>query len=135
MGSFVVYMARAVTALLSGSFPTLETTDFLQDREAAGRSVAVITKAIVALAIGRDDTFIRAGASLDLGEGDLQTGQRMFFVFVLLSVVPGLVLKSCRVTEVTERILGDGGRCSLRLKVNRQVGRLFLGELGECRFV
>lgn len=94
MGGFIVCVGGAVTALLSSTFPTLKTTDLLQDREAAGRSLADITKATVAMAAGRDNT-VWAGALLDLSKGDLQTGQRVFSVFVLLSVVPGLVLQSC----------------------------------------
>lgn len=42
----------AVAVLLSRSFPTLEPTDFLQDREVAGGPVADLTKAAIALAAG-----------------------------------------------------------------------------------
>lgn len=49
---FIVCIGGAVTVLLSGSFPTLEPTDFLQDREAAGGPVADLTKATGALAAG-----------------------------------------------------------------------------------
>lgn len=93
MGGFTVCVGGAVTALLSGTFPTLETTDLLQDRQAAGRSLPSITRATVAMATGRDNA-VRAGTLLDLGEGDLQTGQRVFLVFDRLSVVPVLVLQS-----------------------------------------
>lgn len=88
-------MGCAVTALLSGTFPAFKATDFLQDRETAGGALDVIAKATTATAIGGGDTLIRAGASLDLGKGDLQTSQWVFSVFVLLSVVPVLVLGSC----------------------------------------
>ncbi len=90
----VGFAGGAVTALLSGAFLMLKTTDLLQDREAAGRSLAVITKDTVAMATGGDNT-VGAGASLDLGEGDLQTGQWVFSIFVPLSVVPVLVLQNC----------------------------------------
>lgn len=94
MVGFVVCLGGAVTALLSGAFLMLKTTDLLQDREAAGRSLAAITKDTVAMATGGDDA-VGAGASLDLCEGDLQTGQWVFSVFVPLSVVPVLVLQNC----------------------------------------
>lgn len=95
MGGFVVCVACAMTTLLSGTFPALETTDFLQDREASGWPLAAIGKATVtAMATGGDDT-VRAGTLLDFGKGDLQTGQWVFSVFVPLSVVPVLVLQSC----------------------------------------
>lgn len=93
-----------MTALLPGAFPTLKATDLLQDREAAYRSLAAIANAAVAMATCRDDT-VGARASLDLSKGDLQTGQWVFSVFVLLSVVP--------VTEVTGKRggAGEGRRC------------------------
>lgn len=47
---FIVCIGGAV--LLSGSFPTLEPTDFLQDGEVARGPVADFTKATVALAAG-----------------------------------------------------------------------------------
>lgn len=81
MGGFALCVGGAVTALLSSAFMALETADLLQDREAAGWSLATITQAAVAMATGRDNT-IGAGASLDLSEGDLQTGQWVFPVFV-----------------------------------------------------
>lgn len=92
MGGFVLCVGGAVTALLCGA--TLEAADLLQDREAAVRSLAAITLATIAMATGGGNT-VGAGASLDLGKGDLQTGQWMFSVFVMLSVVPVLVLQSC----------------------------------------
>lgn len=49
---FIVCIGGAVTVLLSRSFPTLEPTDFLQDREAAGGPLADFTKATIALAPG-----------------------------------------------------------------------------------
>lgn len=91
---FIVCTGGAVTVLLSGSFPTLEPTDFLQDREAAGGPVADFTKATVSLAALADDA-VRCGASLHLCKSNLQTGQRVFPVLVLLSLVPLLVLHSC----------------------------------------
>lgn len=91
LGSFILCIGGAVTALLSGTFPTLETTDLLQDRKAAGRSLVDITKAAAAVAALRDNT-VGAGGLLDLCEGDLQTGQRVFSVYVLFSVVPVLVV-------------------------------------------
>lgn len=94
MGGFVVCVGGAVTALLSTAFPTLKMTDLLQDRETVSRSLAAITKATVAMATGRHKT-VRAGASLDLCEGNLQTGQWVFSVFVPLSVVLVLILQSC----------------------------------------
>lgn len=115
----------AVTALLSGTFPTLETTDLLQDRQAAGWSLSAINTATVAMVTGRDNT-VGAGTLLDLSEGDLQTGQRVFLVLDRLSVVPLLVLQSCWITEVTGRRLGGGGRRSLRLRLGRQVGGWYL---------
>lgn len=92
MGGFVLCVGGAVTALLCGA--TLEAADLLQDREAAVRSLAAITLATITMATGGGNTA-GAGASLDLGKGDLQTGQWMFSVFVMLSVVPVLVLQSC----------------------------------------
>lgn len=93
MGRFAVDVGGALTALLSGAFPTFETTDLLQDREATGRSLAAITRATVAMAARRGDT-VGARALLDFGKGDLQAGQWVFSVFVPLSVVTVLVLKS-----------------------------------------
>lgn len=49
---FIVCIGGALTLLLSGSFPTLEPADFLQDREVAGGPVADFTKATIALAAG-----------------------------------------------------------------------------------
>lgn len=116
MADFVVCIACAVATLLSGTFPALKATDFLQDREATDRPpMAALVKAVVAMATGEHDT-VRAGASLDLGEGDLQPGQRVFSVSVQLSVVP---VQSSRVTVVTGRGVGGRGGWSLRLKVNR----------------
>lgn len=94
MGDFTVCVGGAVTALLSGTFPTLETTDLLQDRQAAGWSLSAINTATVAVVTGRDNT-VGAGTLLDLSKGDLQTGQRVFSVLDRLSVVPLLVLQSC----------------------------------------
>lgn len=92
-----------MTALLPGAVPTLKATDLLQDREAAYRSLAAFANAAVAMATCRDDT-VGARASVDLSKGDLQTGQWVFSVLVLLSVVP--------VTEVTEvGGAGEGRRC------------------------
>lgn len=79
-----------MTALLSSMFPSLETADLLQDGEAASRSLAAITKVTVAVATSRDNA-LGGRTSLDLGKGILQTGQRVFTVFVPLS----LVLQSC----------------------------------------
>lgn len=81
MVGFALCVGGAVTALLSSAFMALEATDLLQDREAAGWSLATITQAAVAMAAGRDNTA-GAGASLDLSEGNLQTGQWVFSVFV-----------------------------------------------------
>lgn len=93
MGGVVWCGDDALTARPSGAFPTLETTDLLQDREAADRSLVALTKATVVMATG--DTVAGASASLHLGKGDLQTGQWVFPVFLPLSVVPLLVLHSC----------------------------------------
>lgn len=82
-----------MTTMFSCAFPALETTDLLQDREAAGRSLTAITEATTALGTGRDK--IRAGTSLNFGKGNLQASQWVFSVFVLLSVVPVLILQSC----------------------------------------
>lgn len=49
---FIVWIGSAVTVLLSRSFPTLEPTDFLQNRKAVGGPLADFTKATVALAAG-----------------------------------------------------------------------------------
>lgn len=84
----------AVTALLPTTFPTLETADLLQDGEAAGGSLAAVTKATVTMATGGDNA-VGAGALLDLGKGDLKAGQWVFSVFVPLPVVPVLVLHCC----------------------------------------
>lgn len=127
MVGFIVCAGGAVTALLSGTFLTLKVTDFLQNRDAACRSLAAISKATVAMATGRDNT-VWAGTSLDLSEGNLQTGQGVFSVFVLLYVLHVMVLQGYRVTDMMGRNLGGGSGWSLRLKVNRQVGswHLFL---------
>lgn len=91
MSSLVVSMAGVVTVLLSTTFTTLKPTDLLQDREAAGRSLVAFADITVTMATSRGNTF-RAGTSLDLGEGVLQTGQWVFSVSVLLSLLPLVVL-------------------------------------------
>lgn len=86
-------VAATVAALLSSSLPTLETTDFLQHREAAGRCAAALHSAPVVMETDRD-VALRTGALLDLGEGELQACQGVFSVRVELSL-PLLVLRSC----------------------------------------
>lgn len=115
MSGIVVPMTGTVTALLSCTFPTLKPTDFLQDREFAGRFLAAITDTTVTMATGRDNT-VGAVASLDLSEGDVQTGQRVSSV--TLSLVPLLGLQSCRVAVVTGRRLRAGGELHLRQRGN-----------------
>lgn len=77
-----MFIACAMTALLSDCFPTFKSTDFLQDGEAAGRTMATVFKTTTAIAAGRNHA-IRAGTSLDLSKGNLQTGQWVVFVHVL----------------------------------------------------
>lgn len=72
MGGFAVGVGAEAAQLPSVS-PPLKVTDFLQNREAAGRTLAAVW------AVGN-------GAALDLGQGDLQAGQRV--IAVRVSVAP-----------------------------------------------
>lgn len=110
----------AVTALLSVALLTFEATDFLQNREAASGPLG--------------GNVFRAAAPLDLGKGELQAGQWVLFVFVLLSVVPVLVVQSRWVAEVLGRMVWGRRGWSLRLGLTRWVVRwnLSKGEPGRC---
>lgn len=119
-------VAGAVAALLSSSLPTLKTTDFLQHREAAGRSAARLCSAPVVMDTD-GDVALRTGALLDLGQGKLQASQGVFSVQVELSL-PLLVLRSCRVPEETEGMRLRGRSLKQRHNIRRSGWLLPLGQ-------
>lgn len=105
-------------AALHAAFPTLESADFLQHRQAPDRPAgAVAVTAVVVVTAG--ENAIGAGGTLDLVQGVLQAGQRVLAVFVRVSVAPGSGRRRRGVAELTRTRGQDGSGRSQKLRRRR----------------